>query len=51
MAAERSDAVAPSSERLRYAPLGRDDLRAFHGLIRDDYVRRYMLDGSVMTED
>ena len=51
MAAARSDAALPSSERLRYAPLGPDDLRAFHGLIQDEYVRRYMLDGGVMTED
>jgi [ribosomal protein S5]-alanine N-acetyltransferase len=45
-----SEAPAPS-ERLRYAPLGRDDLQVFHGLIQDAYVRRYMLDGRVMTED
>jgi RimJ/RimL family protein N-acetyltransferase len=51
MAAARSDAALPSSERLRYAPLGPDDLRAFHRLIQDEYVRRYMLDGGVMTED
>jgi aminoglycoside 3-N-acetyltransferase len=51
MAAARSDAVVPSSDRLRYAPLGPDDLRVFHGLIQDEYVRRYMLDGGVMTED
>lgn len=45
----RSD--APASERLRYAPLGRDDLQTFHGLIQDEYVRRYMLDGQLMTEE
>ncbi len=39
MAAATSDAVVPSSERLRYAPLRPDDLRAFHGLIQDEYVR------------
>ena len=43
--------VALASERLRYAPLGPGDLRAFHGLIQDEYVRRYMLDGQVMAED
>jgi [ribosomal protein S5]-alanine N-acetyltransferase len=42
---------APASERLRYAPLRRDDLQTFHALIQDEYVRRYMLDGRVMTED
>jgi RimJ/RimL family protein N-acetyltransferase len=36
---------------LRYAPLGPDDLQTFHALIQDEYVRRYMLDGQVMTED
>jgi RimJ/RimL family protein N-acetyltransferase len=36
---------------LRYAPLGPDDLQTFHRLIQDEYVRRYMLDGQVMTED
>jgi len=34
MVAARSDAALPTSERLRYAPLGPDDLRAFHGLRR-----------------
>src|SRR5262245_14830634 len=47
-----SNGDAPlESERLRYAPLGTDDLRVFHALIQDEYVRRYMLDGGVMTED
>jgi [ribosomal protein S5]-alanine N-acetyltransferase len=48
--ASRDDAPV-ASERLRYAPLGPDDLPAFHGLIQDEYVRRYMLDGQVMAED
>ena len=46
----RSDAPA-ASERLRYSPVGPDDQQTFHALIQDEYVRRYMLDGQVMTED
>jgi [ribosomal protein S5]-alanine N-acetyltransferase len=33
------------SERLRYAPLEAAHLEAFHGLVEDDHVRRYLLDG------
>jgi len=39
------------SERLHYTPLKADDLPAFHALITDAYVLRYMLDGQVMTEE
>lgn len=46
-----SDDAPMASERLRYLPLGPGDLRTFHGLIQDEYVRRYMLDGQVMPED
>ena len=48
--AQRGDG-ALASARLRYAPLSPDDLPAFHALIQDEYVRRYMLDGGVMSED
>jgi RimJ/RimL family protein N-acetyltransferase len=36
------------SERLRYERVTPDDLNAFHALIEDEYVRRYMLDGNLM---
>jgi aminoglycoside 3-N-acetyltransferase len=48
--ARTNDGVT-ASERLRYQPVTGEDLRAFHGLIQDDYVRRYMLDGALMPED
>jgi len=36
------------SSRLRYRPLAPADLDAFHGLVRDDHVRRYLLDGALL---
>ena len=39
------------SERLTYAALGADDIDAFHGLIQDDHVRRYLLDGELFPRE
>jgi ribosomal-protein-alanine N-acetyltransferase len=39
------------SERLTYAQLRPSDLDAFHGLVRDDHVRRYLLDGELLPPD
>jgi RimJ/RimL family protein N-acetyltransferase len=33
------------SERLRYRPVQPDDLDAFHRLVDDEYIGRYLLDG------
>ena len=35
------------SERLTYRPVEPRDLEAFHGLVQDPHVRRYMMDGNV----
>src|SRR5262245_25649948 len=35
------------SERLRYRPVEPADLEAFHRLVEDEHVRRYMMDGEV----
>jgi ribosomal-protein-alanine N-acetyltransferase len=35
------------SDRLRYRPVTLDDLDAFHSLVQDPYVRRYLLDGNL----
>jgi RimJ/RimL family protein N-acetyltransferase len=39
------------SERLRYHPAGPTDLDAFHRLVEDEHVRRYMMDGNVFPRD
>jgi ribosomal-protein-alanine N-acetyltransferase len=39
------------SLRLRYAPLQIDDLDAFHSLVQDPHVRRYLLDGNLFPRD
>lgn len=36
------------SERLKYSELQRDHLEVFHGLVQDEHVRRYLLDGQVL---
>ena len=36
------------SERLRYHRVGPSDLHAFHRLVQDEHVRRYMMDGHVL---
>ena len=39
------------SKRLTYAALGADDIDAFHGLVQDAHVRRYLLDDKVFPRD
>jgi ribosomal-protein-alanine N-acetyltransferase len=36
-----------NSERLSYRPVTAADLPAFHGLVEDEHIRRYMMDGNV----
>lgn len=36
------------TERLRLAPLSRADRDAFHSLVVDPHVRRYLMDGQVL---
>lgn len=40
---------APRSRRLSYRRLGPDAADAFHRLVVDPHVRRYLMDGQVMT--
>jgi RimJ/RimL family protein N-acetyltransferase len=37
--------------RLRYEPVQPADLDAFHGLVQDEHVRRYMMDGNVFPRE
>jgi RimJ/RimL family protein N-acetyltransferase len=39
------------SERLHYHPVEPANLDAFHGLVQDKHVRRYMLDGNVFPRE
>jgi ribosomal-protein-alanine N-acetyltransferase len=39
------------SERLRYHPVGPANLDAFHRLVQDEHVRRYMMDGNVFPRE
>src|SRR5262245_31604188 len=39
------------SERLRYQPIDAGNLDAFDGLVRDEHVRRYMMDGNVFPRE
>jgi ribosomal-protein-alanine N-acetyltransferase len=39
------------SERLRYHPVEPGTLEAFHGLVQDEHVRRYMMDGHVFSRE
>ncbi len=39
------------SARLRYHPVEPDTLDAFHGLVQDEHVRRYMMDGHVFPRE
>jgi len=39
------------SERLRYHPAGPESLDAFHRLVQDEHVRRYMMDGNVFPRE
>ena len=36
------------SERLKYRPLAPDNVDAFHALVRDEHVRQYLLDGTLV---
>jgi ribosomal-protein-alanine N-acetyltransferase len=37
------------SERLKYRAVAPSDVTAFHSLLQDEHVRRYLLDGSVVS--
>jgi [ribosomal protein S5]-alanine N-acetyltransferase len=37
-----------TSERLQYRPLCRASLEAFHSLVQDEHVRRYLMDGQIL---
>ena len=39
------------SARLRYQPVEPANLDAFHGLVQDKHVRRYMMDGNVFPRE
>lgn len=39
------------SERLRYQPVEPRSLDAFHRLVQDEHVRRYMMDGNVLSRE
>ena len=39
------------SERLTYRPVTPADVDAFHGLVQDEHVRRYLMDGNVFPRE
>jgi RimJ/RimL family protein N-acetyltransferase len=39
------------SERLTYRPVSLADLDAFHGLVEDEHIRRYLMDGNVLPRE
>jgi RimJ/RimL family protein N-acetyltransferase len=39
------------SERLRYEPVALEARDGFHGLVQDEHVRRYLMDGSVFSRE
>src|SRR5687768_9757924 len=39
------------SERLRYVPVAPATLDAFHGLVQDPHVRRYLMDGEIVPRE
>jgi len=39
------------SERLSYRAVTPADLQAFHGLVRDEHIRRFMMDGNVFSPE
>ncbi len=39
------------SDRLAYRPLSTSDLERFHSLVRDEYVRRYLMDGNLFPRE
>ena len=40
-----------NSERLSYLPVAPEDLDAFHRLVQDPHIRRYLLDGNLFDRD
>lgn len=40
-----------TSERLRYHPVEPAHLDAFHRLVQDEHVRRYLMDGTIFPRD
>jgi ribosomal-protein-alanine N-acetyltransferase len=43
--------VPVSSDRLRYHPVEPANLDAFHSLVQDEHVRRYLMDGNVFSRE
>lgn len=43
--------TAMNSKRLRYKPVRISDLDAFHGLVQDEHIRRYLLDGHTVPRE
>jgi len=39
------------ADRLRFAPVALENLDCFHSLVRDEYVRRYLMDGNVFPRE
>jgi ribosomal-protein-alanine N-acetyltransferase len=39
------------SERLRYDPVTLEDLEAFHKLVQDEHIRRYLMDGKILPKE
>ena len=39
------------SDRLRFAPVARENLDCFHSLVRDEHVRRFLLDGNLFPRE
>jgi RimJ/RimL family protein N-acetyltransferase len=39
------------SERLKYRPVATTDLHEFHGLVTDEHIRRYLMDGNIVPPD
>jgi len=39
------------SDRLRYAPVAPENLDRFHSLVRDEHVRRYLMDGNLFPRE
>jgi RimJ/RimL family protein N-acetyltransferase len=40
-----------TSQRLRYRPVETADLDAFHGLVQDEHIRRYLMDGNLFPRE
>jgi RimJ/RimL family protein N-acetyltransferase len=50
-ARRRSVQITMLSDRLRYDPVDAPMLDAFHQLVVDEHVRRYLIDGSLMSRE